>query len=603
MAEGKPISVPSAARDQAKSDLGAALAVCRSAFVGIGLISAVVNVLYLTGSLFMLEVYDRVLPSRSLPTLVGLAVIVMVLYAFQGMLDILRSRLLIRIGISLDESLRRRVFGLVVKLPLKMPGIEALQPVRDLDQIRGFLSGMGPPALLDLPWMPLYLLICFLFHPLLGITTLIGAIILVGFTLTTEMLTRAPSKILMSAATARNRLSESGRRNAEVIHAMGMAGQVSLLWEATNARYLQTNQRTADIVGGLSAISKVVRIILQSTVLGVGAYLVIKQEATAGVMIAASIIAARALAPVELAIANWKGFVAARLSWKRLTELMAALPVGNDPMLLPEPKSTLSVEGVSAAPPEINRLVVQDVSFALRAGNVLGIIGPSASGKSSLARVLVGVWTPLRGSVRLDGSELKKWDPESLGRCIGYLPQDVELFAGTIAQNIARLDPNADPRTIIAAAQAANVHELIVQLPDGYDTQIGDGGVVLSAGQRQRIALARALYGDPFLILLDEPNSNLDAEGEQALAQAILGARARGAIVIVIAHRPSVLGAVDFVLMMGGGRVQAFGPKDEVLRKILRPSPVPTAAEGQMPGAPAPTNVPRVASEVQRSAT
>jgi ATP-binding cassette subfamily C protein len=359
---------------------------------------------------------------------------------------------------------------------------------------------------------------------------------------------------------------------------MGMAGRVGALWGKSNDRFMAAQQQASDIAGGLGAVSKVLRMALQSAVLGVGAYLVVEQQATAGVIIAGSILSARALAPVELAIANWRGFVSARQGWKRLVELLAALPQRAEPMALPRPGATLSVEGVSAAPPGTQRFVVQDVAFALRAGNGLGIIGPSASGKSSLARLLVGVWSPLRGKVRLDGAAVEQWDPEALGQHIGYLPQDVELFAGTVAENIARFDPKRDAEAVLAAAKAANVHDLILRLPDGYETQIGEGGAALSAGQAQRVALARALYGDPFVVILDEPNSNLDAEGEQALTQAILGVRARGGIAIVIAHRPSALAGVDLVLVMAEGKVQAFGPKDEVLSKVLRRAPVSAAA-------------------------
>ena len=340
------------------------------------------------------------------------------------------------------------------------------------------------------------------------------------------------------------------------------------------------------MAGGLGAVSKVLRFALQSVVLGLGAYLVLQQQATAGIIIAASIIVARALAPVELAVANWRGFVSARQSWRRLSELLIGTDPGAEPMTLPPPKSNLVVENVIGTPPGIQRLVVQDVSFTLKAGQGLGIIGPSASGKSSLARLIVGVWAPVRGKVRLDGAALDQWSPAELGPHIGYLPQDVELFAGTVAQNIARFEPEAPSEAVIAAAQAASVHDMIVRLPEGYDTQIGEGGDVLSAGQRQRIALARALYRDPFLIVLDEPNSNLDADGDKALTQAIMRSRARGAIVIVVAHRPSALAGVDQVLAMMNGRPHALGPRDEILAKLFNPpaaSPpaaAPAAAAG-----------------------
>ena len=331
---------------------------------------------------------------------------------------------------------------------------------------------------------------------------------------------------------------------------------------------MTSQQRAADVAGGLGALSKVLRMLLQSAVLGLGAYLVINQQATAGIIIASSILTSRALAPVELSIANWKGFMAARQSWRRLKELLNMLPAEAEPMALPSPSKVLSVENVGVLPPGTTKLVVQDISFRLEAGNGLGIIGPSASGKSSLARIIVGAWTPLRGKVRLDGASLEQWSSESLGRHVGYLPQDVELFAGTVRQNIARFEPTPDPKEVIKAAQGAGVHELILRLPDGYETEIGEGGQALSAGQRQRIGLARALYGSPFLVVLDEPNSNLDAEGEDALTRAILSVRARGGIAVVIAHRQNVLAAVDHMLVMAEGKARSFGPKDEVLGKL-----------------------------------
>lgn len=566
-------------------ELAAALASCRAAFLGVGLLSGVVNVLYLSGSFYMLEVYDRVIPSRSIPTLVGLTLIVAVLYAFQGLLDLIRGRILIRIGTSIDEALNRRVHDALVRLPLRgSPPGDGAQPLRDLDQVRSFLSSAGPTALFDLPWMPLYLAICFAFHPLIGITALAGAVLLVALTLLTEIFTREPAKAAALALVSRHRLAEASRRNAEVLQAMGMGNRMAAQWGEANARYLEAQQKASDAAGGFGAVSKVLRMLLQSGVLGLGAYLVINQQASAGVIIASSILTSRALAPVELAIAHWKGFVAARQSWKRLRELLALFPARDTALALPSPGAALSVEAATVVPPGTQRVVVQDASFTLKAGSALGVIGPSASGKSSLARLIVGVWLPVRGKVRLDGAALEQWDPEGLGAHIGYLPQDVELFSGTVSANIARFDPAPEAEAVIAAAKAASVHDLVLRLPDGYNTQIGEGGAALSAGQRQRIALARALYRDPFLVVLDEPNSNLDAEGEQALAQAILGIRARGGIAVVVAHRPSALAGVDLVLVMSDGRVQAFGPRDEVLAKVLRPAP-PAAAPAASPAA------------------
>ena len=554
------------------SELRDALAACWHAFIAVGLMSGLINMLYLTGSFYMLEVYDRVLPSRSVPTLVALSILALTLFAFQGVLDIIRSRILVRVAASLDERLSGRVYDLVVQLPLraKTPG-DGLAPLRDLDQIRSFLVTTGPLALFDLPWMPIYVLICFLFHPWIGIAALIGAAILTSLTLMSEFMTRAPSRMTMAHVGTRNSIAEAGRRNAEVLKAMGMAPRMGKIWGEANTKYLLSQQKTSDVAGGLGAVSKVLRFTLQSAVLGLGAYLVIQQQATAGIIIASSIIVARALAPVELAIANWRGFVSARQSWRRLSDFLAAMDKGEEPMALPAPKNALVVENVVGAPPGIQRVVVQDINFTLKAGQGLGVIGPSASGKSSLARLIVGVWPAVRGKVRVDGAALDQWSSAELGRHIGYLPQDVELFAGTVAQNIARFEPDAPSDAIIAASQVAGVHDMIVRLPEGYDTQIGESGAVLSAGQRQRIALARALYRDPFLVVLDEPNSNLDSDGDKALTQAIVRVRQRGGIVVVVAHRPSALAGVDQVLAMLNGRAHALGPRDEVLAKLFAP--------------------------------
>jgi ATP-binding cassette subfamily C protein len=555
-----------------------ALESCRGVFLCLGLISGMINVLMLTGSFFMLQVYDRVLPSRSVPTLVGLAILAAALYILQGALELIRSRVNVRIGAHLDHTLSSRVYDALVRLPLKTRGDgDGLQPLRDLDYVRSFLSSGGPAAFFDLPWLPIYIGICFLFHFWIGVTALAGSLVLIVLALLTEFRMRQPTKEAARFATMRTALAMAGRRNAEVLRAMGMGRRVGNRWSETNRNYLAANERASDVASGLGGISKVFRTILQSAVLGVGAYLVIYQESTAGIIIASSILTSRALAPVELAIANWKGFVAARQGAQRLHQLLALLPAEEEPMRLPPPKSVLSVENVTVLPPGGEKLVVHDVSFELKSGQGLGIIGPSGSGKSSLARALVGVWQPARGSIRLDRAALYQWSSEAVGQHIGYLPQDVELFDGTVASNIARLEENANSEAIVAAAQDAGVHELILSLPAGYETRIGEFGMAISAGQRQRIALARALYRSPFLVVLDEPSSNLDAEGEQALTQAILNVRARGGILIVIAHRPSALAGVDHVLVMGEGRAQTFGGKDEVLKKVLQhPAPVST---------------------------
>jgi ATP-binding cassette subfamily C protein len=572
MAQGQP-RLPHAA---ARSELALALDSCRRAFIAIGLFSGMSNILMLTGALFMLEIYDRVLPSRSVPTLVALLIIAATLYGALGILDLIRGRILVRIGASIDETISARVYDTLVRLPLKAGNrSDGLQPLRDLDNLRSFLSGVGPIALFDLPWLPLYLLICFAFHYLIGLTALLGAIVLATLTALTELFTREPSKETAAHALARNGLAESSRRNAEVLIAMGMAGRLAARWGEVNRKYMASQRHTSDVAGGFAAISKVLRMMLQSAVLAVGAWLVINQQATAGIIIAGSILSARALAPVDLVIANWKGFVAARQGWHRLGRLLALIPVQPTVMSLESPAKTLAVEAVSAVPPGDQKIVVQDINFSLKSGSGLGVIGPSGSGKSCVARLLVGVWTPLRGKVQLDGAALDQWMPEALGRHIGYLPQDVELLAGTVAQNISRFEPDAEAEMIIAAAKAADVHDMIVGLREGYETQVGEQGTSLSAGQAQRIALARALYRDPFLVVLDEPNSNLDAEGDEALSRAVLGVRARGGVVVVIAHRPSAIAGVDLVLVMRDGRQQIFGPKDEVLAKVLQRPALP----------------------------
>jgi ATP-binding cassette subfamily C protein len=564
-------------RSPVRSELAEALAACRGAFYGTALISGMSNILMLTGAMFMLEIYDRVLPSRSMPTLVGLLVLAAALFTALGILDAIRGRILVRIGGALDETLSGRVYDTLMRLPLRVGArSDGTQPLRDLDAVRSYLSGLGPVALFDLPWIPLYLAICFAFHPLIGFAALAGAIILIVLTLLTEILMRAPARAATEAAVARNGLAEASRRNAEALVAMGMAGHIAARWSEANRQYMRSQQEASDLGGGLGAISKVLRMMLQSGVLAVGAYLVIHQEASAGIIIAASILSARALAPVDLAIANWKGFVAARQSWQRLNRLLTMSPARLTPMQLQTPVQRLTVEAVSASPPGVPKVVVQDITFELEAGQGLGIIGPSGSGKSSLVRLLVGVWQPVRGSVRLDGAALDQWASDALGRHIGYLPQDVELLAGTVAENIARFEPDPDNEAVIAAAKAVGVHDLIVRLPGGYDTPIGEQGSALSAGQAQRVALARAVYRDPFLVVLDEPNSNLDSEGEEALTRAILGVRERMGIVIVVAHRPSAIAGVDRLLMMNQGKAQAIGPKDEVLSKVLqRPLAIP----------------------------
>ena len=567
--------------DVPRSEIAAFLVSCRRIFWGLAGFSGLSNILMLTGSFFMLQVYDRVLPGRSIPTLIALLTLALALYVLQAGLDLVRNRISVRIGRYLDETLGLRVFDAMVRLPLKTRGDgDGMQPLRDLDQVRSFLASGGPTALFDLPWMPVYLGICFLFHFWIGVTALIGATVLVAITILTEIRTRGPAKAFARFAISRSSLAAEGRRNAEVLQAMGMRRQAAMRWREANQKYLAAHEAASDVASGLGGMSKAFRAILQSLVLAVGAYLVINQESTAGIIIAGSILTARALAPVELAIANWKGFVSARQSGQRLDQLLKLLPKEDEPLSLPPPTEELVVDQIQVAAPGSEKVILSDVLFRLRRGEGLGIIGPSGSGKSSLARALVGVWPQLRGRIKLDNASLDQWSSEALGRHIGYLPQDVELFNGSIAVNISRFDPMATPAGVLEAARAAGAHDLILSFADGYGTKVGEGGMSLSAGQRQRIGLARAFYGNPFLVVLDEPSSNLDSDGEDALTEAILGVRRRGGIVVIIAHRPKALDGVDRVLVLAEGKVQSFGSKEEVLRKVLRtPAPLKVVAE------------------------
>ncbi|MCG5480870.1 MAG: type I secretion system permease/ATPase [Ensifer alkalisoli] len=560
------------------SELASALGSCKGALASVALFSGVSNILMLNGAVFMLQVYDRVLPSRSVPTLVGLAMLAGILFLGQAIIDIVRGRVMTRIGTELDALVSGRVFSAICRLPLLVGHQgDGLQPQRDLDSVRTFLSGPGPNALFELPWLPFYLAVIWSFHPILGITAICGAAILVLLTAVTEFLTRNPAGAAVSTGVRRNILADASRRNAEVVAAMGMGRRLHDQWQDASRQCLAQQQRVSDVTGGLGSVSRALRLMLQSAMLGVGAWLVIHGEATAGIIIAGSILVGRALAPVDLAIAHWRNFVGARQSWRRLSQLLARLPPDAQPMALPAPKSKLTVDRVMIGAPGTQRVVVQGIELNLDAGSGLGIIGPSGSGKSSLVRALVGAWRPLGGWVKLDGAALDQWPPEQLGRHLGYLPQDVELFAGSVADNIARFDPNADPGAVVAAARAAGVHDLVVSLPNGYETQIGEGGAALSAGQRQRVALARALYGNPFLVVLDEPNSNLDVEGEIALAEAIRGIKVRAGIVVIVAHRPTILSEVDFVLAMKEGQMHMLGPRERVLAKLYPLQPANSA--------------------------
>jgi ATP-binding cassette subfamily C protein len=566
------------ARTKDEPPVAQALRACRSAFWSVALFSGAVNLLMLSGPLYMLQIYDRVLSSRSVSTLGGLTLFLIGAYAFQGTLDAIRNRVVVRSSRLLDLQLEQVVHRAVVLLPT-VPRRDAkpAHPVRDVDQIRSFLTGTGPIAFVDLPWMPAFLFVCFLIHPWLGGAALAGAVLLVALTLLAERASQAPAKTLAQDGGARAIMADANRRNNETILAMGMVEALGRRWSEINDRYITAVERASDVVGSFGSASRILRLLLQSMMLGIGAYLVIHGELTAGAMIAASIMMARALAPIETVIANWRTFVAARQSVKRLEETLSSVKTPWVATDLPAPKQSLAVTRLTIAAPGVDRLILGGIDFSLQKGEALGVVGPSGTGKTSLARALVGVWRPLRGSVRLDGASLDQWTADARGRHIGYVSQSVELFDGTVAENIARMDASFDSGKVIKAAMAANAHDMILKLPAGYDTPIGEAGQILSGGQRQRIALARALYGDPFLIVLDEPNSNLDNVGETALLNAIRAAKERGAIVILIAHRPSIIAVCDKVLVLGDGTQQNFGPRDEVLKNLTTP-PAPQAA-------------------------
>lgn len=544
-------------------------------------LSGIINVLALTGAFYMLQIYDRALPGGSVPTLIALSALAIGLYVFQGILDILRSQILVRLGARLDNKLAPLAHQVVIEMTrYGYSTSEALERGRDVDTVRSFLASQAPMALFDLPWMPLFLAFVYLLHPWLGLLTLAGALVLCGLTITTEIMTRRASREMHQAAVARNTLADSHARNADILKAMGFGGRAIARFEKANARHLEIQTKTSDVSGTFGGVAKVLRMMLQSALLGLGAFLTIKGELSAGAIIACSVAASRALAPVDLAIGNWKVVAAARRSLHRLKQTLASMDDESEVLDLPKPSNSLKVENITVVAPGTGAVLLSEVGFELKAGEAMGLIGPSGGGKTSLVKGIVGVWPLLRGSVRLDDADLDQWRADLLGSNIGYLPQDVSLLDGTIAENISRFDQEPEGRKILAAAKAAGVHDLIVRLPNGYQTELGPSGTALSAGQRQRIGLARALYGDPFLVVLDEPNSNLDNEGEVALSEALLKIKERGGIVIVVAHRPRALSAMDKVGVVQAGKLVALGPKEEILRDSVRPVKFPALAGG-----------------------
>jgi len=545
---------------------------CRRYFVTALLFSLAINLLYLASPLYMLQVYDRVVSSGSHVTLVMLTLVLLVALAALAGLDSVRARILARASIHLDRLLAGRVVTVTMESAAR-GGSARSQPLRDFDSFRQFITGSGIHAVFDLPWAPIYIGVIFLLHPWLGTFALGSAIVLVLMALLNERMVRQPLTEANNAATRNYSFTEMSLRNSEVVQAMGMMPGLLNRWSRERNLVLEHQAVASDRAATTQSMIRFLRLAMQSLILGLGAYLVIERLATVGAMFAASILLGRALQPVEQIVGYWRNLTSARSAFRRVRELLKANPPRDPALSLPRPAGRLSVEGLTYVLPGTTRSILRNVSFRIEPGEILGIIGPSGAGKSTLARQLVGVLSPTTGAVRLDGADVAPWPRESLGRHLGYLPQDIELFSDTVAANVSRFrkDDDAD---VIEAAQLAGVHDMILRLPGGYETQIGDGGAVLSGGHRQRIGLARAIYGNPSLVVLDEPSSNLDSDGDAALLSCIAELKKRGATVVMISHRPNTLGAVDKLLVLRDGTVELFGARDEVIARITRPTPL-----------------------------
>ncbi len=533
--------------------------------------SAFINLLMLVAPLYMLQVYDRVLLSKSYVTLIALTVIAMGCLVVYGILEFVRARILVRTGLKLDEYLNERVFRVIFKSSTGGSADTSAQSLRDADTIREFFSGGAIIAFCDAPWVPLFIIAGFLLHPWLGMVSLGGTILIFIIALINEFSTRGLLREASEKTLAATNYASTSLRNAEVVHALGMISSVMNIWGHRRSEGLMGQSRASDRAGMFLATSRFIRMALQVGILGVGAYLAVRGDITPGTMIAGSIIMGRALAPVEMGVGQWKTFVFARNAYRRLDKIMANNDIPERPMPLPEPVGEVTVDKIIVVPPGSETPVLMNISLSVSPGTALGLIGPSGSGKSSLARALVGVWYPHSGTIRYDGAEISQWDPEQLGPYLGYMPQDVELFTGTVADNISRFQ-QAESTAVVEAALKAGVHELILEFPDGYNTQLGENGYALSGGQRQRIALARALYGNPKVLILDEPNANLDTEGEQALAQALKQAKDEGQAIVVISHRAALLSIVDTVAVLKDGVLLKLGPRDAVLAELSNAS-------------------------------
>lgn len=554
--------------NKARTELQEALYLCRKSFVTVGVFSLFINLLMLVPAFYMLQVYDRVVTSGSLVTLTMLTLIAMFLLGTMGSLELVRSRVLVRVSARLNELLGGRLYDLSFRRALLSGGAQATaQPLSDINGLRQYISGNGLFAFFDAPWLPIYLLIMFLFHPMMGVLGLVAALILIAIAVANEKVTSPPLAQANSEQMMASNTTSTNLRNAEVVESMGMLPQLRSRWADRNQKVIYWQAVASDHAGSFTAVSKTLRLAVQSLALGLGAYLVVKQEISPGTMIAGSILLGRALSPVDQMIGAWKGFVAARGQYARLNELLEKMPPRKDPMPLPPPEGSVVADGATIVPPGSRTPVVLGASFAIAPGEIVGLIGPSASGKSTLARAILGIWPTANGTVRIDGAESASYSREELGQHIGYLPQDVELFDGTVSENIARFG-EVDPEAVVQAARDAGVHDMILHLPEGYDTTIGQSGGVLSGGQRQRLGLARALYGHPSLVVLDEPNSNLDEQGEAALKTALATLRAKGCTVIIITHRTSILSQVDKLILMHEGKVVDVGPRDTVLANL-----------------------------------
>ena len=532
------------------------------------LFSMFTNLLMLTGPLYMLQVYDRVLGSRSEETLLALSLLVTFLFVMMGVLDYVRGRVAARVGARLQDGLDSRVFGASLTRARREGGPQT--GLQDLEAVQRLLSTPAFLAIFDIPWTPIFLAAIFIFHPWLGWLALAGGALLIVITLINQATTRAPLKASGQATMRADRMAGQLQSEAELIRSLGMQGAAFRRWRGQRETALGESIRSSDRVGGFTTLTKTLRLFLQSAMLGLGAYLVLQAELTAGAMIAGSILLGRALAPIELAIGQWAMIQRAREGWANLRTLLADTPPEPQRLPLPRPEARLDVHQLAVVPPGESQATLRMVSFRVEPGQAVGVIGQSGAGKSTLAKALTGVWSPAAGQIRLDGATLDQYDPDVLGSLVGYLPQTVTLFDGTIAENIARLSANPDPDAVVAAARKAAAHDLILNQPKGYDTQVTAVGSRLSGGQIQRIGLARALYGDPVLLVLDEPNSNLDNDGSEALNQAIREMKSDGRSVLIMAHRPAAIRECDMLLVLDGGMPKAFGPRDEVLKKTVQ---------------------------------